>query len=36
MNLVISKFTGPFENFELSEIGLIGSEELSKIGNSVR
>ena len=36
VNLVISKFTGPLQNFELSEIRLKGSKGLSLIGNTVR
>jgi hypothetical protein len=35
MNLVISKITGPLQNYELSAIRLKGSRGLSKIGNSV-
>jgi hypothetical protein len=31
VNLVISKFTGPFQNFELSEIRLKGSKGISLI-----
>jgi len=34
-NLVTSKFTGPLQNFELSEIRLEQSKGLTKIGNSV-
>ena len=36
VNFVISKFTGPLQNFELSEIGLKGSKGLRLIVNSVR
>ena len=36
MNLVISKFTGPLQNFELSKIRIKGSKGLSLIGNSAR
>ena len=36
LNLVISNFTGPLKNFELSEIRLKRSEGFSKIGNSVK
>ena len=36
VNLVISKFTGPLQNFELSEIRLKGSKGLCLIGNTVR
>ena len=35
LNLVISKFTGPLQNFELSEIRLKGSEGLSKVGGFI-
>ena len=35
LNLVISKFTGPLQNFELYEIRLRGSERLSKNGNFI-
>jgi hypothetical protein len=36
VNLVISKFTGLLQNFELSEIRLKGSKGLHSIVNSVR
>ena len=35
LNLVISKFTGPLQNFEISEIQLKRTKGLSKAGNSV-
>jgi hypothetical protein len=36
LNLVVSNFTGPLQNFELSEFQLKESKVLSKTRNSVR